>query len=99
MYIIPTPKRITESKEVLKKRSVKPMKAVVDERLLKSIDKLPAEESGIPLYVIYNDTKEEGYRLSVSNEEIKIEGDGVNGAFYAVQTLRQIFANDEIYCV
>lgn len=99
MYIIPTPNKITKSKEMLKKRSVSLANIVSDKRILKAIDKLPADEGGIPLYITYNNTKEEGYRLSVSNDEIKIEGRGINGAFYAIQTLRQIFANDEIYCV
>lgn len=99
MYLIPTPQKVMQKKELLRKRSVKLANEISDERLLKAIKKLHVEDGGIPLYIQYKDTKEEGYRLFVSNEEIHIEGDGVNGAFYAIQTLRQIFANDEIYCV
>ena len=99
MYLIPTPQKVTEKKELLEKREIKLHGEIADSRLLKAIEKLPQSEDGIPLCITYNDTAEEGYRLFVSNDEIKIEGDGVKGAFYGVQTLRQIFANGEIYCV
>ncbi len=32
----------------------------------------------------------EGYRLTVSEAEIEIDGDGASGAFYAIQSLRQL---------
>ena len=99
MYLIPTPQKVEEKNELLKKCAVKLANEPSDARLVKAAGKLPVAEDGIPLYITYKDTKEEGYRLSVSNEEIRIEGDGVNGAFYAIQTLRQIFANEEIFCV
>ena len=99
MYLIPTPQKVVEKKEKLEKYAIKLMSGDIDSRLLKAAGKLPSAEDGIPLYVTYSDTKEEGYRLSVSNDEIRIEGDGVNGAFYGIQTLRQIFENAEIHCV
>ncbi len=99
MYIIPTPQKVLEKAELIKKRAVKLMHAIADKRLEKAVKKLSSQEDGIPLYVTYKDTQEEGYRLNVSNEEIRIDGDGINGAFYGIQTLRQILENDEIHCV
>ncbi len=99
MYLIPTPQKVNQKEEIITKRTVTLANEITDERIKKAAAKLPAGEGGIPLYITYKDTNEEGYRLIVTNEEIKIEGDGVNGAFYGIQTLRQIFDNDEIFCV
>ncbi len=99
MYLIPTPQKVTEKNELLKKHTIKLSNELSDSRLLKAVNKLSLDNDGIPLFITYKDTNEEGYRLYVSNEEIKIEGDGINGAFYAIQTLCQIFENDEICCV
>jgi len=99
MYLIPTPQKVTEKNELLKKHTIKLSNKLSDSRLLKAVNKLSLDDDGIPLFITYKDTNEEGYRLYVSNEEIKIEGDGINGAFYAIQTLCQIFENDEICCV
>ena len=99
MYLIPTPQIVKEKNEFLKKRTVKLLADLSDIRLLNTVNKLNSADDGIPLYITYKDTDEEGYRLFVSNEEIKIEGDGINGAFYAIQTLRQIFENKEASCV
>ncbi len=75
------------------------MEDALDIRILKAAQKLSADKYGIPLYITYNDTNDEGYKLTVFNEEIKIEGFGINGAFYGIQTLRQIFENETAYCV
>ncbi len=99
MYLIPTPQKVTEKNELLKKHTIKLSNKISDSRLLKAVNKLSLDDDGIPLFITYKDTNEEGYRLYVSNEEIKLEGDGINGAFYGIQTLCQIFENDEICCV
>ena len=99
MYLIPTPQKVNKKSELLLKKEILLANEISDERIKKAASKLPSGESGIPLYITYNNTNEEGYRLFVSNEEIKIEGDGINGAFYAIQTLRQILENDEAFCV
>ncbi len=99
MYLIPTPQKVKETGELLSKKAVTLANELTDERIKKAASKLPEGEGGIPLYITYRDTNEESYRLSVSNAEIRIEGDGINGAFYGIQTLRQIFENGEIFCV
>ena len=99
MYIIPTPQKAEQKNEVLKKSTVKLESSSLDSRILKAIQKLPLSDEGIPLYITYKETRDEGYKLSVSNDEIRIEGCGINGAFYGIQTLRQIFENEVIYCI
>ncbi len=99
MHLIPTPQSIKEKREFLLKKEVLLASKITDERIVKAASKLPVSDEGIPLYISYNDTAEEGYHLLVSNDEIRIEGDGVNGAFYAVQTLRQILENEKPNCV
>ena len=63
MYIIPTPQKIEIKNEVLKKRTVKLMEDALDIRILKAAQKLSADKDGIPLYITYNDTNDEGYKL------------------------------------
>lgn len=99
MYIVPKPQKAEIKNEFLKNRTVKFMEGSLDSRILKAVQKLPLDQGGIPLYITYNETNEEGYRLLVSNEEIRIEGKGINGAFYGIQTLRQIFENETLCCV
>ena len=41
----------------------------------------------------------EGYTLTISPDEIKIEGKGVAGAFYGIQTLKQIFEETSVPCL
>ena len=99
MHLIPTPQKILQSNEPVTKRCVHLACVIDDCRLLKAAQKLPISENGIPLYISCKNTCAEGYRLHVSNEKITIEGDGVNGAFYGIQTLRQIFENKDIFCL
>ena len=99
MYLVPTPQKVEKKSEVLRKRAVKLTSEIADLRILKAMEKLPCDDGGIPLYITYSDTREEGYRICVSNEKITVDGDGINGAFYGIQTLRQIFENKEIFCV
>ena len=99
MYLIPTPACIRESAIPLLKRAVRLDCDIEDTRLEKAAAKLPSSPDGIPLRITYKDTCAESYRLTVNNDCISIDADGVNGAFYAIQTLRQVFENEEIFCL
>jgi len=72
---------------------------VGDERILEAVKKLPYGESGAKLQIAVNGNGGEGYELTISENDIYIAADGVAGAFYAIQTLKQIFTHSEIPCL
>ena len=97
MNLIPLPKVFRETTEEIKTRTIQYKGAQIDKRLNKAIGKLPLSDSGLPLTVRIGTGEKEGYTLDVTNGRISIAASSVVGIFYAVQTLRQIFANETIY--
>lgn len=71
----------------------------LDPRLLGALKKLPYDNSGAPVDIRINGSKGEAYTLSVNEHDIAIEASGPAGAFYAIQTLRQIFKHKQIPCL
>ncbi len=99
LHLIPAPKKIVKHTENLLRKTLFFSEAPIDPRLKKQIDKLPLAEDGIPLTVKYgSEENAESYSLTVSNAGIRLSADGVRGAFYGIQTLRQIFEHDVIPC-
>ncbi len=70
-----------------------------DERVLAAIKKLPYDEKGAALGIDISENGGEGYELFIDKTHITIKADSSAGAFYAVQTLRQIFTHKEIPCL
>lgn len=71
----------------------------IDSRLLSALKKLPYDKAGAKLGICIAGHTGEGYELSINENDIRIKADGPAGAFYAVQTLRQIFKYPEIPCL
>lgn len=98
MNIIPYPKKIKEYDRIIKYRTFEKKPQVSDERISAALDKLTYSEGGAPLSInIGNGTGEE-YKLGISEEGAVIDACSVKGAFYAIQTLRQILENETVYC-
>jgi len=96
--LIPAPKKITVKDGAFGFATVHP-EGLSDERLIKAANKLPVSKDGAKLSFKIGDGDKESYELLVSENEIKVSADGVRGAFYAIQTLRQLFDMDEIPCI
>ncbi len=97
LKLIPEPKEIVTQNGFLTKRSVKKISVDnVDIRICKLIDKLPVSENGVDFKLEIESYDGDGYNLKITEKEIAIKADGVKGAFYGIQTLRQIFENDYI---
>ncbi|MBQ7950715.1 MAG: family 20 glycosylhydrolase [Clostridia bacterium] len=96
LHLIPTPKTLVEIPVLLKKKALSLETEISDSRIQKATQKLPLQSGGIPLYITYGDKATEGYTLTLTNEKAEIIGDSAVGAFYGIQTLRQIFTNSEI---
>ncbi|MBO5409273.1 MAG: family 20 glycosylhydrolase [Clostridia bacterium] len=96
LHLIPAPKKLIEVAILLKKKSLTLMSELADSRLQIAIEKLPLSKDGIPLSITYGNQTGEGYTLTLTNEKAEIIGESAQGAFYGIQTLRQIFTHDEI---
>lgn len=74
----------------------------LDPRVIKAISRLeiPDGDSGENTIIVSHGEEGEGYRLTVSEHNITIEGDGAAGAFYGLQSLRQLIMEngDAIPC-
>lgn len=100
LHLIPTVKTLSETGGLLKKIAIFYNSNLLDFSLVKVLSKLPFDPNGTPLSITLNGTEGEGYILDITPDEIRICADSPAGAFYAIQTLRQIFANGvEIPCV
>ena len=90
MLLIPQVKSVKEGK----KREIKGYKFVfpndADSRLIKTAQKAPVGDYEVQFQIGKEELDE--YRI-VFDDIIKVEAKGVKGAFYAVQTLRQIAKN------
>ncbi len=99
LHLIPQVKSLTLTGGVLPKRAVRPVTEQMDGRVLRAIGYLPQSPDGVPLTVTVSGDSGENYALWIASEGIRIEAPGPAGAFYAVQTLRQIFMAEEIPCL
>ena len=69
----------------------------IDHRLQTALEVMTDDESGIPLEICVTGGQTEAYKLAINENGILIEADAEAGAFWAIQTLKQIFANgDEV---
>lgn len=73
--------------------------SLADSRLAVAAGKLPQCADGAELTVTVTGGAGEGYELWVRSDSIEIRAENEAGAFYAIQTLRQLFAQNEIPCL
>ena len=99
MHLLPKAKKLETKHGYLLKPYIAPYTEQIDERLQKAIGKLPSGADGAKLVIHTNGTSAENYTLSIEENKIEITSDGLNGVFYAIQTLRQIFKQEEIPCL
>ena len=97
--LIPAVKEIKMRSGFLAKRAIRYEKTGLDSRLLSALQKLPYDDSGAVLDICVSGNAGEGYTLCINENDISIKAEGPAGAFYAIQTLRQIFKHEEIPCL
>ncbi len=98
MNLIPMPKNIKEFDGTLKYKAIKSVKGINDERLMRAINMLPFSEQGVYLEMLIEDGDKEAYELKIESEKILVKAKSNAGAFYAIQTLRQLFEQDSVQC-
>jgi len=99
LNLIPTPKSLTIQEGFLPKNAILPRAQGLDPRLALALTALPTAEDGIPLTVAVTGTEGESYELSVTAEAVTITAPGPAGAFWGIQTLRQLLTHDRIPCL
>lgn len=99
LTLIPKVKTLTVNPGTLKTKAILPDTATSSPRLNKALTKLPSSPDGASLTVTYGNTDGEGYSLVVTQDAIAISAESERGAFWAIQTLRQLFAADTVPCL
>lgn len=96
LHLIPAVKSLKETGGTLAATALFVDKSTLTPRLLKALDKLPQSENGAPLTVTFGKGDGEGYTLTVTEGAVTITADSERGAFWAIQTLRQLFEGDAV---
>ena len=99
LKLIPGVKSLKTHDGTLNKHAVIYRDLNCDERVAAAIKKLPYDKNGAQLFVEIGKAGGEGYELFIKENSISIKAESSAGAFYAVQTLRQIFTHTEIPCL
>lgn len=98
LHIIPSVKYIREEAEPFGFCGIRPT-TVGDPRLTVALSKLPQVSDGASVSINIKGESGEGYELTLSRDGVHIDAESARGAFYAIQTLRQIFESRDIPCL
>ena len=96
LKLIPAVKELKIYDEKWPTPSIGYKKGNLDSRLELALADFEIQENGIPIEVHVKGEDSEKYQLTIDATGIHIEADSEAGAFYAIQTLKQIFANGQI---
>lgn len=96
LKLIPSVKQMELFEGFLDSRAICYGKGNYDGRIEKALSEFDYDENGTPVEIYLGKGEKEEYKLSVHESGIKIEAGSEAGAFYAIQTLKQIFANGQI---
>lgn len=96
--IVPNVKELKTKEGFLKNSFVCFENLNCDKRVQTAINKLPLNKNGAKLDVVVGECGE-NYELFIEEDTITIKAGGPQGAFYAVQTLRQIFDQGKVPCL
>lgn len=99
MNLIPQVKSQELTGGFLSVKALRPVSEDLDRRLLSALEKLPCDPAGTDLALSLTGDSGECYSLRICPDRITIEADGPAGAFYAIQTLRQLFKEDQVPCL
>lgn len=98
MHLLPKPKKVEIKENSLKSKKLNIKNLIDDSRIEKALKFFETDSNGV-LLTVSAEGEGEGYTLTILPDEIKIEGKGVAGAFYGIQTLKQIFEETSVPCL
>ena len=99
MHLIPMPKILQETKNFFAHKSLHVVTKGLEARIEKALTKLPLSKDGATMEINIGQGQGEKYILQITEDKVVVTADGLVGAFYGIQTLRQVFAHDEIPCL
>lgn len=97
--LIPEVKKIYISTGTLQTKAILEGTSTNSVRLNKALAKLPIATDGTPVTINFDNTDGEGYTLTVATDTITITAESEQAAFWAIQTLRQIFEAKTVPCL
>ena len=93
LKLIPAVKQLELHEGIWNSPSITLKTAAIDKRLIDALADIDHTENSIPLEIYVGNEGGEDYRLQIDENGIKITSGSEAGAFWAIQTLKQIFAN------
>ncbi|MBO5867295.1 MAG: family 20 glycosylhydrolase [Oscillospiraceae bacterium] len=99
LNLIPAVKVLKIGEGYLSQKAISFDSAALDSRLVKALKKLPLNPRGAKLTISLTGGEGESYTLQVAEDSICITAPNARGAFYGIQTLRQLFTGDKIPCL
>lgn len=99
MNLIPRPKTMQLEQGELQTKSFSLRSSLSAPRLIKALNQLPMAESGVALSFCIEEKDGEAYTLTVGENSVVITAEGERGAFYAIQTLRQLLTHEKVPCL
>lgn len=99
LHLIPKVKTLKIFDGFLSKNTVCLNTDFEDERLFVAFKNLPQSDDGIKLEFNIQNNDSELYEIEIKQDLIAVNADSTVAAFYAIQTLRQIFTHKNIPCL
>lgn len=99
VHFIPNVKELVYAEGFLSAKSISGWNAGLDSRVETAVKKLPQNPDGVSLEINVGAAEGESYTLDVCTDRIAINAAGPAGAFYAIQTLRQLFTQERVPCL
>ena len=99
MKLLPAPKKIQLTGGYFTHKTIRVATQNLETRLVKALNKLPLSSGGADLKITIEDKQSESYILEIQENSIRLSAEGLAGAFYGIQTLRQIFTHEKIPCL
>lgn len=99
MNLIPKVKEMELCEGCLKSKSLQIETEAWDVRLQKAVQHLPQRSDGIPFSMNISGETGESYELTIQENAVHVQAESPAGAFYAIQTLRQLFLEERVPCL
>lgn len=99
MNLLPMPYKLEIRDGFLKSKKVNIINKCCDYRIEKALKSFDCDTDDVQMTVKCSELNSESYMLDITESNITINGDGLAGVFYGIQTLRQIFECDNVPCL
>lgn len=99
LHLIPQVKHLELKDNYLISHSIYYNNLKCDKRIINALNDFPFDKNGVILNINIKGDDNEAYELTINENNIDIKADGPAGAFYAIQTLKQIFKEEKVPCL